>query len=105
MWTPGSGGLDTARASYDTADLLRVIRELEDLMASVHREDGLAEMLLRLHAMAHAVINGAPMDVSTDGDTLPDLAQDLTMVLNGAIARLRAWVKRIEPLEALAARA
>lgn len=96
--------LTQARESYDTAGLLRTIGELDELMTAARREDGLADMLLRLHSMAHAVINGAPIEVATDEETLPELAQDLIIELHGVIARLRAWVQRIEPLEAMAAR-
>jgi len=65
--------------------------------------------MLRLHSMARdsmarTVINSAPMDVATDEETLPELAQGLILELHGAIARLRAWVQRIEPMEAMAAR-
>ena len=46
-----------ARESYDTAGVLRTIGELDELMTAARREDGLADMLLRLHSMAHTVIN------------------------------------------------
>lgn len=54
--------------------------------------------------MAHTVISGAPMEVVPSDETLPKLAQDLIMDLEATIARLQRWVKRIEPLEALATR-
>ncbi|MBW8831498.1 MAG: hypothetical protein JF606_19185 [Burkholderiales bacterium] len=53
--------------------------------------------------MAHTVVNGAAMDGAPSEETLPELAQDLILDLDETIARLQAWVKRIEPLEALAA--
>ena len=95
--------LTRARESYDTAGLLRTVGELDEWIAAVHGEDGFADLLLRLHSMAHTVINGAPMDVAGD-ETLPELAQDLIMDLEETIAKLQGWVKRIEPLEALATR-
>ena len=96
--------LTQARESYDTAGLLRTIGELDELVAAASRDDGFADLLLRLHSMAHTVINGAPMDVVAGEETLPELAQDLIMDLEETIERLQGWVKRIEPLEALAAR-
>jgi hypothetical protein len=54
--------------------------------------------------MAHAVINGAPMDGAAGEETLPELAQYLILGLEETIARLQGRVRRIEPLEALAAR-
>ena len=47
---------------------------------------------------------GAPMDGAAGEETLPELAQDLIMELEETIARLQGWVKRIEPLDARAAR-
>jgi hypothetical protein len=96
--------LTQARESYDTAGLLRTVGELDEWIATVQGEDGLADLLLRLHSMARTVMNGAPMDVAGGEETLPDLALDLTMDLEEAIARLQEWGQRIEPLEALAAR-
>ena len=96
--------LTKARESYDTAALLRIIGELNEFMAAASLDDGLADMLLRLHSMAHTVINGAPMDAIAGEEALPELAQDLIMDLDDAIARLQAWVKLIEPLDALATR-
>ena len=96
--------LTRARESYDTAGLLRTVGELDQWIAGVQGEDGLADMLLRLHSKAHTVINGAPMDAAAGDETLPDLALDLIMDLEEAIATLQEWVERIEPLEALAAR-
>ena len=71
--------LTQARESYDTAGLLRTVSELDQWIEGVQGEDGLADMLLRLHSMARTVINDAPMDVAAGDETLPDLALDLIM--------------------------
>jgi hypothetical protein len=62
--------LEQARDSYDTTALLRTLDEFAELMRQACAQDGLRDMLLRLHAMAHTVINGAEVSVSTDRETL-----------------------------------
>ncbi|MFJ4294222.1 Tn3 family transposase post-transcriptional regulator TnpC [Cupriavidus sp. NPDC089707] len=57
--------LRQAQDTYDTAILLRMVDELDALLADARAEDGLRDMLLRLHGMAHTVINGAGMTVAT----------------------------------------
>ncbi|MBC7604517.1 MAG: hypothetical protein H7255_17880 [Ramlibacter sp.] len=81
-----------ARESYETAGLLRTIGELDELMTAARREDGLADMFAPALHGAYGDQRGAPMDVATDEETLPELAQDLIIELHGVIARLRAWV-------------
>ncbi|MGH8832225.1 MAG: Tn3 family transposase post-transcriptional regulator TnpC [Polaromonas sp.] len=96
--------LEQARGSYDTVALLRMIDELDELVGKTCEEDGLRDLLLRLHAMAHTVINGAAVAISADGETLPDLAQEVTMQLHEAIGTLESWIRRIAPLKTLQAR-
>lgn len=89
--------------SYDTQGLLTAIDELDKLVNEVRGEGGLRDMLLRLHAMAHTVINGAPMAVSGDQESLPELATEVAMQLHEAVSLLQQWTRRIEPLESLMA--
>ena len=96
--------LAEAQANYDTRVLLRMVDELDSLLAEVRAEDGLRDMLLRLHAMAHTVITGAGMAAPTDEESLPELAFDTVAELRRMIVALQAWVRRIEPLDQLAPR-
>jgi hypothetical protein len=92
--------LQKVRDGYDTRDLLSTIDELDELVRETRGEDGLRDMLLRLHAMAHTVVNGAPMAVSGGGhDSLPELATDVKMQLREAVLLFQKWIRRIEPLE------
>jgi hypothetical protein len=95
--------LTQARESYDTAALLRIIGELDELMSAVSRDVGLADLLLRLHSMAHTVIDGAAMSVAADDETLPELAQEVIGQIYGVISTLHSWVRCLEPLENLTA--
>lgn len=95
--------LKQLRGRYDTMALLKIIDELDELVQVACGEDGIRDTLLRLHSMAHTVINGAQISVSADGETLPELAAWLTSELYSAVAAMQKWIRRIEPLEKLAA--
>lgn len=95
--------LENLRDSYDTTTLLRVVDELAELLGEVIGEEGWRDRMLRLHGMAHTVINDAGF-AGTANETLPELASEITGQMREAIARLESWIQRIEPLEELAAR-
>jgi hypothetical protein len=95
--------LRQAQDTYDTTILLRMVDEL-DALADACAEDGLRDMLLRLHGMAHTVINGAGMTVATGEETLPELASDATAEVQRIVMMLRGWLRQIEPLERLTPR-
>ncbi len=95
--------LERARDSYDTTSLLRTVDELAELLGEVAGEDGWRDQLLRLHRMAHTVINGASFTGAT-GETLPELALAITAQMSDAVDRLQSWIRRIELLQELEAR-
>ncbi|MBF8179151.1 Tn3 family transposase post-transcriptional regulator TnpC [Herminiimonas contaminans] len=90
--------------NYDTSVLLRIVEDLAELLSTDGDRDGLRHMLLRLHGMAHSVINGAGLTVSTEAETLPELAGEFIEEAEEMISRLQGWIKQIEPLEQLAVR-
>lgn len=90
--------------SYDTQRLLAVVDSLDRLLAGWRGEDGLRDSLLRLHGMAHTVINGARLAAPANRESLPELAWDITSDLRKAVETLQQWVRLIEPLEGLQAR-
>lgn len=93
--------LTRAQSSYDTTTLLSAVEELDRTVGRTRGQDGLRDMLLRLHSMAHAVINGAGVSVSTSQESLPELAFDAISEIQQTISTLQRWVKLIEPLESL----
>ncbi|MES2027350.1 MAG: Tn3 family transposase post-transcriptional regulator TnpC [Pseudomonadota bacterium] len=95
--------LEEAQTTYDTSAILNIVDELHEMILTAGESDGLREMLLRLHGMAHSVINGAGLSVATDGDSLPELAADVISEVQEMIFTLQKWVRRIEPLEKLEA--
>ena len=99
------GRLDRAsltrlQSTYDTSKLLRAVEQLDRVVGNARGQDGLRDVLLRLHGMAHAVVNGAGLSGSAQ-ESLPELAFEATSEIRQTIATLQEWVKLIEPLETL----
>ena len=102
------GRLDRAsltrlQSTYDTSKLLHAVEQLDRVVGNARGQDGLRDVLLRLHGMAHAVVNGAGLSGSADEESLPELALEVTSEIRQTIATLQGWVKLIEPLETLQA--
>lgn len=95
--------LEEVRGSFDTTTLLQSIDELNALIHELTDEDGLRDRLLRLHAMAHTIINGAPLAARVGPDSLPELAEEISSELLEMVEMLEGWVQRIAPLGQLAA--
>jgi len=96
--------LEQAQDSYDTTALLRTVDQLDRMLVEAREADGLRDTVMRLHGMAHTVINGAGMTVPTGEDSLPELASDVVNDMRQMIQRLQGWIRQIEPLEELAPR-
>lgn len=96
-----STALAELRSTFDTSMLLRMVDELAAAAQAAEGEDSLRETVLRLHAMAHTVVNGAGMTVATDCETLPELAESVVDEMRDTIARLKTWISQLEPLLSL----
>jgi hypothetical protein len=90
--------------TYDTRALLAVVEQLNKILAAARGQDGLRDMLLRLHGMTHTVVNGVGLSVATGHETLPELAYDITTEIRELMSTFGRWVQLIEPLEGLQAR-
>lgn len=99
-----SVALEQVRSNYDTTRLLEAVQALDLLMADFSGQTGLRDQLLRLHAMAHVVVNGSSLRGNIGQENLPELAEDLTDQLRSAIQILEGCVLEILPLLALQAR-
>ncbi|MBA5640334.1 hypothetical protein H3H37_25060 [Duganella sp. LX20W] len=93
-----SAALDELQASFDTSMLLRMVDEIDAAASAARGENSLREMVLRLHAMSHTVINGAGMSVGTGAETLPELADTIVDDMRDTVTRMRTWIARLEPL-------
>ncbi|HJV74700.1 MAG TPA: Tn3 family transposase post-transcriptional regulator TnpC [Noviherbaspirillum sp.] len=96
--------LQEAQHSYDTSTLLRIVDDLDKMLLTVEGRDGLRDRVLRLHGMAHSVINGAGLSVSTNAESLPELAGEIIEEAQEVITKLQRWIAQIEPLAQLSVR-
>ncbi len=89
--------------TYDTRVLLSAVEHLDAVLATARAQDGLRDMLLRLHGMAQTVLHGSGLG-GIGRETLPELAGDTIAEIRELIVVLESWAKQIEPLEGLRAR-
>ena len=94
--------LQALQSSYDTRQVLLIIDELDGLRPTLCDPDELRDDLLRLHAMAHTVINGAALVVPSGGVGLAQSAAAAADTLRSAAAVLLSCAERLAPLEGLA---
>ena len=69
--------LEQLQEEFDTYKLLDLIDEIDALRDRICDPDGMRAELLKLHAMAHTVINDAPLTMGTDDLTIWELADEL----------------------------
>ena len=69
--------LEQLQEEFDTYKLLDLIDEIDALRDRICDPDGMRAELLRLHAMAHTVINDAPLTMGADDMTIWELADEL----------------------------
>jgi hypothetical protein len=99
--TVATKGLRELQASFDTTQLLEALERLDTLRAVVTDTERLRADLLRLHAMAHTVINGGPLTAIADQETITDLTADVQEQLGELQATLLDVSSAVAPLESL----
>jgi len=95
-----SEALQSLRQSFDTRNILHAVELLDGIRARCG-PDGLRDDLLRLHGMAHTVINGASLSYSTAGPTLVEQVDAVLVELDDWIVALERMRNSMEPLERL----
>lgn len=93
--------LEDLEQSYETQRLLEAVDQL-DRFAALATEGTWRENLLRLHGMAHTVLNGAPITIRPGRKRIWELATDLSMELEEVVEGLTATLRLLEPLAELA---
>ncbi|MGT2454019.1 Tn3 family transposase post-transcriptional regulator TnpC [Cupriavidus basilensis] len=93
--------LQALRDTFDTTTILRAVDQLDAIRSRCCDPAGLRDDLLRLHGMAHTVINGAALSCSTTGQTLVDQAEAIIEELDDWILLLKRAVQALRPLEPL----
>jgi hypothetical protein len=93
--------LERLEGSFETQQLLNAVDQLDRLgelvTAPEFRDD-----LLRLHGMAHTIINGAAMAAPAGGEAIWELAGSLSMQLEEIVEDLTETVDLLNRLADLA---
>jgi hypothetical protein len=93
--------LRALEATYDTTRLLAAVSTLDVVCAHLSDPGSLRDDLLRLHGMAHTILNGASLTVSHQGEPFVDQVGDVIDQLDACLAGLQAIRETLLPLEAL----
>jgi hypothetical protein len=88
-------------ATYDTTRLLAAVGTLDVLRARLSDPGSLRDDLLRLHGMAHTILNGASLTVSRQHEPFVDQVSDAIDQLDACLAGLYVIRETLLPLEAL----
>lgn len=96
-----AAALRALQATFDTADMLVDVDKLAEAGMQLLDPNGLRADLLRLHGMAHAVINGAPLVTDTMGVSLADSAVDLDAALDDLVRVVMTVRDRVRAIAAL----
>lgn len=94
-------GLQSLQESFDTLAILRIADQLDVIRSRCCDPAGLRDDVLRLHGMAHTVINGAGLSYATTGATLLDQADAVIEELDDWILLLKRAVQALQPLQRL----
>jgi hypothetical protein len=93
-------GLAELRASFDTRQMLAAVDDLDRFCTQWKRE--LRAELLRLHGMAHTVINGAPLAIVPREEGLSELAFSIAEELSDCQQSLQSIIVRLGQIAELA---
>jgi len=96
-----SHALQVLESSYDTTRMLAAVKTFDAVRIGLYDPEGLRDDLLRLHGMAHTVINGASPVVTSQPVPLVDQITDAIDQIDQYVASLLAIRNVLQPLEAL----
>ncbi|WP_173883034.1 MULTISPECIES: Tn3 family transposase post-transcriptional regulator TnpC [unclassified Pseudomonas] len=95
--------LETLRERYDTSQVLRMVERLDACLAEIGGIGSIRDDLLRLHAMALTVLEGAPLSIPTaDVDSIWQEAERLQDDLVALSSCLNSTYEQLSPLVELA---
>lgn len=95
-------GLQKLRATFDTTHLLRAVDDLDTVRAALADPDELRADLLRLHGMAHTLVNEGAIAATSADETIAELAANIEAELERMSALLLSIRQQIRPLLTLA---
>ncbi|HEY0846797.1 MAG TPA: Tn3 family transposase post-transcriptional regulator TnpC [Noviherbaspirillum sp.] len=93
--------LQELQAGYDTNGILQAVDRIDMCRARLCEPDGIRDDLLRLHAMAHTVVNGARLTVAADETGIWEMADELIAEFGDMVELFRATIDQLAPLARL----
>lgn len=90
--------LETLRASFDTTSLLTLVDRLDHCCRRLVTVGGIRDDVLRLHGMAHTVINGAALMQPSGEMDLWEEAEDLTNEFRELAEAFLQAAEQLQPL-------
>lgn len=92
--------LQTLRSTFDTSELLKAVDDLDRIYSQWKRE--LRGDVLRLHAIAHSVINDAPLSCAPGEEGLGETAASVADEFGECRGIFTSVVSRLRQLATLA---
>jgi hypothetical protein len=96
-----AAALETLQSGYDTTRMLAAVSSLDAVRISLYDPQGLRDDLLRLHSIAHMLVNGAGLTVGSQDRSFVDLLSDVIDQIDQYVADLLVIRDVLQPLEAL----
>ncbi|MBU7442471.1 Tn3 family transposase post-transcriptional regulator TnpC [Paraburkholderia fungorum] len=96
-----AAALETLQSGYDTTRMLAAVSRLDAVRISLYDPQGLRDDLLRLHSIAHMLVNGAGLTVGSQDRSFVDLLSDVIDQIDQYVADLLVIRDVLQPLEAL----
>jgi hypothetical protein len=96
-----AAALKRLQESFETRRLLDAVDRM-DRLAELVGDSSFREDLLRLHGMAHTIVNNAPKTVTSGKERIWELAGSLAMELEERVEELNATLELLNQLAELA---
>jgi hypothetical protein len=93
--------LEALESGYDTTRILDAVGTLDELRNGLYDPEGLRDDLLRLHSIAHTLVNGTGLTVGAQDQPFVDQVSDVIDQIDQYVAELLAIRDVLHPLEAL----
>lgn len=96
-----AAALETLQSGYDTTRMLDAVDTLDGIRTSLSDPESLRDDLLRLHAMVHALVNGADLVATTQDAPIVEQIEDVVDQIDHYVAELLSIRDVLQPLETL----
>jgi len=96
-----AAALEGLQSHYDTTRVLDAVDTLDELRTGLNDPEGLRDDLLRLHGMAHALVNGASFAATTRDASIVEQIEDVIDQIDHYVTGLLSIRDALHPLEAL----